>query len=767
MADVPCPDKKPLVDPVGEPQKPFMVNLTSDPININVELPNTGPREWRGARGHDDLHLDTTDTKRFQRNRRPYALESAEGSRRTSKVSSTILGLPGSLPRMDRQRSIPYLSSDGRKKVMTDVDDVFATHKVVSETPQANENLIPLLLSAGNTPGNYGSIMCSHVQRMDIPIDSKSISSDVLSLGSVSKLDLSTPSLAHKSLVFFRRIFRRDNVALFMVSVFSTVLFILLDQAWILIQDLWLNKDDNGNPRATMFASPIRIFLVVGSVLVTQYIAPEAAGSGIPQLKAVLAGEVEVEAFLSGRVFLGKIIGTMLALGAGLPIGREGPFIHLAASLAAMFRKYIFGDSISKRRILCAGAAVGIAACMGSAIGGTLFSIEVTSITFIVSYYWSTFSAAIIAFIVNIALQHVLRELGIVPLFSAEFKDVDAEGFLWSDVIVMATIGLICGLLGPFVCWLVGGALLVPQRLLVDDLLTPGKMPAYWDEDIPETFQLCILSIVVFTFSIIFSTLMMPQGIFAAMFVCGASLGRFIGAFVSFLPTKNGTTDEARLACYALVGGAGMTSSVTQTFSAGLIAYGLTGLEGLLYPVLMVTLISCGIAMQLSHNIYDSSCTLRKIPLLLVPSSHHALSITATSLMERIEGNSLDNSRPITVSKIRKILKAVDPSSPIAVVYKPSNPLLLGSIPHAILQAVVDACEKVGREAISTQEEALLHLIDQCPLIVNQDANLQKIAFLFHTLRAESAFVVDFGVAVGTITRSNLIKFQNENSHYY
>eukprot|EP00954_Amorphochlora_amoebiformis_P009575 744706-Amorphochlora_amoeboformis.AAC.3 len=45
MADVPCPDKKPLVDPVGEPQKPFMVNLTSDPININVELPNTGPRE--------------------------------------------------------------------------------------------------------------------------------------------------------------------------------------------------------------------------------------------------------------------------------------------------------------------------------------------------------------------------------------------------------------------------------------------------------------------------------------------------------------------------------------------------------------------------------------------------------------------------------------------------------------------------------------------------------------------------------------------------
>eukprot|EP00468_Gymnochlora_sp_CCMP2014_P002043 CAMPEP_0167743480 /NCGR_PEP_ID=MMETSP0110_2-20121227/2038_1 /TAXON_ID=629695 /ORGANISM="Gymnochlora sp., Strain CCMP2014" /LENGTH=581 /DNA_ID=CAMNT_0007627853 /DNA_START=617 /DNA_END=2366 /DNA_ORIENTATION=+ len=571
-------------------------------------------------------------------------------------------------------------------------------------------------------------------------------------------------------------------------------------------------SDKEEQPRHFYWSWLVRISLVVAAVIITQYLAPEGVGSGIPQLKAVLAGEVELEAFLSERVFAGKILATICALGAGLPIGREGPFIHLAAAVAAILRMRVFKGEISKRRLLCAGAAVGIAACMGSAVGGTLFSIEVTSITFIVSYYWSTFSAAIIALVINAGLQKLLTMIGIVPLFSVAFTDVNAEGFLIHDFIIMSFIGLCCGFLGPlyvhthakFVqfrrflkhkyypnlpifltsqittaiiltttyclfCFLMGGALTVPQRLLLNDLLTPGELPKIWAEGFREEIQLPLLAATVFLFSIAFCTIRIPAGIFASMFVCGASIGRFVGLITGrfHLELLPGTSPGERLACFALVGGAGMTSSVTQTFSAGIIAYGLTGLDGLLMPVLLVTLISCGIAMQLSHNIYDSSCILRHIPLLLVPSNHHALEITAESLMTPVDGLMIDNAVGLKVGQGKKLLNDIDPHAPIPVVHSAGNPLLLGSMSHRMLKLVLDACERVGRQEISTQEEAVIPLVDQCPLIVNKDANLQKIAFLFHTLRAESAFVVDFGIAIGTITRGQLIDYQNENFYLY
>ena len=56
---------------------------------------------------------------------------------------------------------------------------------------------------------------------------------------------------------------------------------------------------------------------------------PQAAGSGIPEMKSILSGSPQ-RAYLTGRTMLVKVFGLMLVLGSGLPLGKEGPFVHIS-----------------------------------------------------------------------------------------------------------------------------------------------------------------------------------------------------------------------------------------------------------------------------------------------------------------------------------------------------------------------------------------------------------------------------------------------------
>ena len=48
-------------------------------------------------------------------------------------------------------------------------------------------------------------------------------------------------------------------------------------------------------------------------------------------MKSILAGSPQ-RAYLTPRTLLAKVVGLMLALGANLPLGKEGPFVHISCS---------------------------------------------------------------------------------------------------------------------------------------------------------------------------------------------------------------------------------------------------------------------------------------------------------------------------------------------------------------------------------------------------------------------------------------------------
>ena len=64
-----------------------------------------------------------------------------------------------------------------------------------------------------------------------------------------------------------------------------------------------------------------------------QFISDLAKGSGIPQMRAIMAG-VEMPGMLSKRTFVSKVIGMIAMLSSGMSLGKEGPFVHIAGCIA-------------------------------------------------------------------------------------------------------------------------------------------------------------------------------------------------------------------------------------------------------------------------------------------------------------------------------------------------------------------------------------------------------------------------------------------------
>ncbi|KAK1790694.1 hypothetical protein P4O66_014553 [Electrophorus voltai] len=178
------------------------------------------------------------------------------------------------------------------------------------------------------------------------------------------------------------------------------------------------------------------VVLITFSAGFTQILAPQAVGSGIPEMKTILRGVVLKE-YLTFKTFVAKVIGLTCALGSGMPLGKEGPFVHVASLCAALLSKFmaLFGgiymeepfegnkNELRNTEMLSAACAVGVGCCFAAPIGGVLFSIEVTSTFFAVRNYWRGFFAATFsAFIFRVLAVWNKDEETITALFKTRFR---------------------------------------------------------------------------------------------------------------------------------------------------------------------------------------------------------------------------------------------------------------------------------------------------------------------------------------------------------
>jgi CIC family chloride channel protein len=132
------------------------------------------------------------------------------------------------------------------------------------------------------------------------------------------------------------------------------------------------------------FAGRSKSYFAVSSLLVIitfsfvvsalmHFLAPDAAGSGIPQLKAAYWKEM---GYVRWRTTIIKFIAGALSIGGGNSLGREGPSVHVGGGVASNLAG-LFGFSRRERRgPAVAGAAAALAAAFNTPLAAIAFVTE-------------------------------------------------------------------------------------------------------------------------------------------------------------------------------------------------------------------------------------------------------------------------------------------------------------------------------------------------------------------------------------------------------
>ena len=180
--------------------------------------------------------------------------------------------------------------------------------------------------------------------------------------------------------------------------------------------------------------------------------SPQAEGSGIPHVEAVLSGALPQAPY---RLIPVKFVGGVLAIGSGLALGREGPSVQMGASMAnllgAIFRRN--GDDC--KMLLAAGAGAGLATAFNAPIGGAVFVLEELVRRFDTRTTVVTLGASAGA----IAVARVF--LGNAPDFHVE--PLPYPGF--GTVPIHLALGIVAGCMGVAYNRAILGTLAVADRL--------------------------------------------------------------------------------------------------------------------------------------------------------------------------------------------------------------------------------------------------------------------------------------------------------------
>ncbi|XP_052842701.1 chloride channel protein 2 isoform X8 [Drosophila gunungcola] len=387
-----------------------------------------------------------------------------------------------------------------------------------------------------------------------------------------------------------------DWVFLALLGIIMAMLSFIMDKGISICTNarIWLYRDLTSQPFVQYIAwVSLPVCLILFSAGFVHLIAPQSIGSGIPEMKTILRG-VQLKEYLTFKTLVAKVIGLTATLGSGMPLGKEGPFVHIASIVAQLLSKLvtsfqgIYENESRNSEMLAAACAVGVGACFAAPVGGVLFSIEVTTTYFAVRNYWRGFFAAVCGATVFRLLAVWFQNADTVRAlfltnFTTEFP------FDPQELFVFALIGLVCGLGGASYVWvhrryvlfmrsnkrmnkfLQKNRFLYPGflALLVSSISFPlgtgqflaGELSTHeqvtqlfsnftWSRDDLTVEQaavvthwitsytsvfgnLVIYTLFTFVFSIIASTIPVPSGMFIPVFKIGAGFGRLVGEFMA------------------------------------------------------------------------------------------------------------------------------------------------------------------------------------------------------------------------------------------
>lgn len=249
---------------------------------------------------------------------------------------------------------------------------------------------------------------------------------------------------------------------------------------------------------------PLAMFL---SVLLIQYIAPEAEGHGVEK---VIDAVHKRSGKMDAKVVPIKLLATVLTLAGGGSVGKEGPCAQIGAGMASFFADLLHFDDHDRKKIVICGIGAGFAAVFGTPISGAIFGVEVLfagSIAYDVLL--PSFVSGLISYQIahGLGIKYYYHPVGFVPVFTdTTFLMLILAGIVFGlcawMVIEMLRMGEVASKrlpIWPPLRGVVGGGILVLMTLVFStkylglglssiDGMLQGAHAQWWDVPIKAIF---------------------------------------------------------------------------------------------------------------------------------------------------------------------------------------------------------------------------------------------------------------------------------------
>ncbi|CAL9045809.1 putative chloride channel-like protein CLC-g [Musa acuminata AAA Group] len=212
-----------------------------------------------------------------------------------------------------------------------------------------------------------------------------------------------------------------------------------------------------------VFAGTNFVLLMFAS-MITTFISPAAAGSGIPEVKAYLNG-VDAPDIFSLKTFFVKVVGCIAAVSSSLYVGKAGPMIHTSACIASILgqggsRKYkltckwlrYFKNDRDRRDLVTCGSGAGVAAAFRAPVGGVLFALECVSSWWRSALLWRAFFTTAVVVVILRALIDICNsgKCGLFGKGGLIMFDVTSANITYHviDLPPVLVLGVVGGILG-------------------------------------------------------------------------------------------------------------------------------------------------------------------------------------------------------------------------------------------------------------------------------------------------------------------------------
>ncbi|HEY6137001.1 MAG TPA: chloride channel protein [Thermoanaerobaculia bacterium] len=346
---------------------------------------------------------------------------------------------------------------------------------------------------------------------------------------------------------------------------------------------------------ALVIAVPAVVFALI-ALVIRRFAAP-AGGANLARVRHAYGEDV---ALLDDRSIAATLLLTPISLGAGAPLGPEGPTVVVASGIAMWIARAARLPKKLIRSMIPVGTAAGIAAIFNTPITGVVFALEEVMGNASRGLLGGTIVAAVAAAVVERLM------LGGKPLLSApsgNWTNIrELLGFAAAGVVAGAVSGgavhavtFLRRRLARIPPWLratIGGVAIGAIGLFVPVIFSVGyeTTSVFLHGHVQTSATAFIAKVVAFVIALGCGIL---GGVFAPSLFIGAALGATIGRL----------THAADPGAYALVGmGAFFGGLLRCPISAVLIVVEVTGDYGLILPLMLAVALSTAISRAIAHE---------------------------------------------------------------------------------------------------------------------------------------------------------------------